>query len=229
MSFHDPVEWWNSITHKYVMGHGQTSTAYAVSDGNDKYIVRVTPIHNPMQRMRIEHEIKLYNKIMQIPTYTKHVSELLFAHCPRHYSQNDTENLAFFVFQFRMGLPLDTFLNYLHSKHFQINPATTVKWRNQLRETLDFLESLHIVHRDIKPANMFMNTEEDKLLLFDFEMACINLDNGCTTTDFIGTRKYASPAALSLLQSGWQSHIYTRKDDEYAIDKMFETDIDPLV
>ena len=225
------VDWWRSIQHKHVIGSGKSSIAYAVMHDGIQYIVRTTNVVDPMQRKLIEHEIKVYSYIMQHDRYKDHVSELLFSYCPTYISNREDENLAFFIFPFYMGLPLDSFLRFLKKSGLRLNPSTDVKWRDQLNATLNFLESIHIVHRDFKPANMYLDTKHDRLLLFDFELACISSTNECRSTSFFGTRNYASPNAIALLHTiGFPTpYTYTRKDDEHAIQTMFQKDITPLV
>jgi serine/threonine protein kinase len=228
MSFRDiPIaKWWDTLPQKYPIGSGKSSTAYAVHDTTEQYIVRITPIHNPMQRMLILNEITMYTRIQQHPNYKDHIADLLYSHCPSYLSENETENMAFLIFPFRIGMPLDAFLKYISQNNFHLAFSTAQAWRQQLQDTLAMLDSLHIVHRDLKPANLFLDAR-NRLLLFDFEIACITSE---TTTDFRGTCNYATPEAVALLrQTGWvHTYTYTRKDDEHALETMFAKDIYPL-
>ena len=216
------VEWWDTLPFKQFLGSGQTSFAYSVQDTNSaKYIVRITPIAaNLMVRKAIQHELAIYNRILQHPAYTLYVSELLYADCPTHYTPgNETQNTAFFIFRYSQGLPLNTLLAAFQKGHMKITERTVRMWRSHLAEALDFLHSLHIIHRDIKPANMYVDTDTNRLLLFDFETACIAGED-CKSYEIRGTRAYAHPESLQ--RQPFVPYQYSERDDEYAVAQLFQ-------
>lgn len=228
----DIVNWWQSLIEKTFIGQGRSSHAYiVVTPTNAKYIVRVTPIHNPMQRIIVQHELDIYNRVMKNPKYDNFVSDLLYADCPtKYYFNEDDANNAYFVFSYLQGLPLNTFVKSFYRNNMRITSKTAHHWHSQLKNAVAFLKQVKIVHRDIKPANIFVDTEHDRLLLFDFETACI-IGHDCKSYDFKGTREYARPEAVALLYAKDfpAPYEYSHVDDLYSISVLMLRDIQPIV
>jgi serine/threonine protein kinase len=221
-------EWWNRVkVGKTSIGTGASSEAYMVADADKVYIVRITDITNYMTKLHIRHEMKIYERILADPTHTLYISNLLFAYCPPNLS---VDKEAIFVFRYFMGAPLDRLLKFQRDKGFSINKESADRWEKQMKETLEFLKSVGVVHRDIKPANLYVDTEHNRLLLFDFESACF-VGSDCLTTDFRGTREYAKENSKRLIGAmGFPvPYQYSHANDEHAIEVMFTTDIIPYI
>jgi serine/threonine protein kinase len=224
----EPIHtWWNRVQlGKQLLGTGRSSEAFLVNDNETLYIVRLTDVTNYMTKRTIRHEIEIYQQLMTNPNYKIYISTLLFAYCPPDRS---IENQAFFVFQYSMGMPLDTLISFFNRKRLRIKKSTRDLWYHQMQETMEFLKTVQVVHRDIKPANLFMDSETNRLLLFDFDMACFVGDD-CKTTDFRGTQVYAKENALRLRLPGFHlPYQYSHSDDYHAIEVMFDRDISTIV
>jgi serine/threonine protein kinase len=224
----EPIQlWWRRVgVGKHHIGSGRSSEAYFVRDGEELYIVRITDVTNLMRKRIIQHEIEMYKRILEHPDCQKYISDLLFAYCP---PERSIETVAFFVFRYTMGMPLDALISFFQKKGLRIKEDTLELWHKQMQETMHFLRQVNIVHRDIKPANIFMESDTNRLLLFDFDTSCFVGDD-CKTTDFRGTQMYATENAKRLLhQVGFPTpYQYSHADDYHAIQVMFARDIQSI-
>lgn len=103
----------------------------------------------------------------------------------------------------------------------------------------DILTSLHsmkppIIHRDIKPSNLAL-TEDDRIVLLDFNAAHTNTPSKTRDTQLIGTEEYAAPEQYGFGNSSAKTDIYaigglmnallygdpdSKKSDNPALDKI---------
>ena len=89
-----------------------------------------------------------------------------------------------------------------------ISRKQAIDWICQL---CDVLELLHkqvppIIHRDIKPENIFV--QQDRLILFDFDIARFYQNNLNTDTQLLGSIGYAAPEQFGFAQSDARTDIY---------------------
>lgn len=205
------------------LGQGTTSEGFIATIGSQKYIVRKTHIYSPQVRNHIKAELEVYKHIQQYPESSQYISKLLYADIPLIYHKNNTYNTAYFVFEYRKGLPLDVYI-----EEHRLNPTKSFEeimtWITQLSNAIIFLDLIGIYHRDIKPANIFINFDTWLPLLFDFENACKK--DSCTVSDFRGTRQYATPRALELLdQHTFKTYTYGKYYDFYSLAVLLEKDL----
>lgn len=86
----------------------------------------------------------------------------------RYVFESETELVV--VKSYFQGIPLDTFLKSVKSKH---KPAFLLQLLEQLKPVFEELNSQQIVHLDIKPSNIIINGNIEKfaVYLIDFGMA----------------------------------------------------------
>lgn len=226
----DIISLLSTAVNKTLIGKGTLSEGYIITLPNEnQFIVRETNVQDPMTRVKLEHEIKIYNIIQSNPESTKYVSQLLYADIPLIKHRNSNLNKAYFVFRYTEGTTLE---NLIESQGQKYPFSTIMIWITQLSNAINFLDSLGIIHRDIKPQNIYINPTSNELLLFDLETACIQGVN-CTSTEFRGTRAYAIPKALELANrtdnSGFKSYMYSKYSDYYSIIKIIENDFSMIV
>ena len=222
-------EWWSSLSKKILIGRGTFSTAYLVTGLDmNKYIVRITPVIGTKERNILQREIDMYQTLRSDTNALHYISELLYADYPTKYHNREEYDQSYFVFRYVEGVPLDTFIQSFQSKKY-ITLTKLQDWANHMLKILKFLRLHKIVHRDIKPANLFVDTTNDRLVVFDFGSACFEGED-CKTTEFHGTRAYASPNSLTLLSESLPpSYEYSYANDEYAVKLILQTNIVKLV
>ncbi len=226
----DIIKLLSTQINKKEIGKGTLSEGYIIKLPDDnQFIVRETNVQDLMTRVKLEHEIKVYNIIQSNPESTKYVSKLLYADIPLVIHRNSNLNKAYFVFRYTPG---DTLENLIKSDNQRFIFSTIIEWITQLSNAINFLDIINIIHRDIKPQNIYINPETNELLLFDLETACIKgID--CMSTEFRGTRAYAPLKALELANrtdfSGFKSYTYSKYSDYYSLIKIIENDFSKIV
>ncbi len=219
-----------SVTKMVPIGYGTQSQASVVTttDGT-RYILRTTLVKTIPISENIQREIRVYRHIFEQPDASQYVSNLLYADCPGKFHNDDEQDTAYFVFEFVEGVPLDTFISSLISNGQSIKQSTADTMLESMRHDVDFLERVGVVHRDIKPANLFLDTTNNRILLFDFETSCFVGDD-CKSVEFIGTQYYATANALQLKSGIFpKPHVYTHADDRHAVQVIMDLDIAPII
>lgn len=226
----DIIELLSKAISKKEIGKGTQSEGYIITLPNEKqYIVRETETISPLTRNKLSHEINVYRAIQEYPESSKYISKLLYADIPLVYHKNSNKNKAYFIFEYVPGSTLENLIN----TNKMIFPFTIImEWVTHLSKAIDFLDRLNIIHRDIKPQNIYIDTKNNRPLLFDLETACIK-GKDCLTYEFRGTREYSPPKALKLLNqkdfSNLQSYQHTKFSDYYSLIKILEKDFSRIV
>lgn len=97
-----------------------------------------------------------------------------------------------------------TLEEYLHNHAFSKKEA--VDCIVQLCDTLKPIHEKGIVHRDIKPENIFY--DEDKPILFDFDIARHYSSSKSNDTSVLGSAGYAAPEQYGYTQTDPRTDIY---------------------
>jgi serine/threonine protein kinase len=215
---------------KQYLGKGTRSEGYIITfPDNNQYIVRETEVDSHHIRNTLSHEIKIYKHIQKNIESQKYVSCLLYADIPLVYHKNSQLNKAYFIFKYIPGTTLDNFIS-TYSEFVQFD--TIIEWVISLIKGIDFLDSINIIHRDIKPQNIYIDYTNNKLLLFDLETACIK-GKDCLAYEFRGTREYAPPKSLVLINqkdfSNLKSYQHTKFSDYYSVIKILQKDLSKIV
>jgi serine/threonine protein kinase/DNA-binding CsgD family transcriptional regulator len=125
------------------------------------------------------------------------------------------------VMELLNGLPLDAYLDALHSRGSRLPPETTVRLVASLSAALDYAHDRGLVHRDIKPANIFLRREAGVLapgeplpldvdaVLTDFGLARPHDHKLSATGAVTGTPAYISPEQARGLPPDRRSDIYS--------------------
>jgi hypothetical protein len=207
-------------------GKSSTAVLYKFPKG-DMYVVRITPRKNATLYKRIGKEIDVYKLLQSNPIEARQfISELVYADALIAGGKEQ----SYFIFKYEEGLRLDEFIK----KYPNMLSATEVlKIYNHLLEAINFIGNKGIVHRDIKPENIWFSIKRNIPLLFDFDASC-EIEN-CSSAEFVGTKKYASPSAkkLPLYISGFgnmkEMYNYSPIYDKYSALLILEKDLINLV
>lgn len=226
----DILKWISQSKEKKSTGSGTLSEGFILTTPDDKkYIVRETTVENQYVRMKLSHEISIYKTIQANPNSSKYISKLLYADIPMVHHRNSRMNTAYFIFEFLPGNTLDKLIEL---RKGTVPYSTIMEWITQLTKAIDFLDKINIIHRDIKPQNIYIDTDNNRPLLFDLETACIK-GRDCITHEFRGTREYAPPKALQLIGqtdfSNLKSYEHTKFSDYYSVIKMMEKDFSRII
>ena len=227
----DIIDILSSAISKVPIGKGTHSEGYVVFLPNQvKYIIRETSVLSPLIRDQLIHEIKMYKHIQQYPESQQYISRLLYADVPLVYHKNQKLNNAYFVFEYVPGMTLDSLIKLQPQQKYSFEQI--MFWFTHLSKAIQFLDSINILHRDIKPENIYMDAVRNIPLLFDLETSC-EKGKDCLSYEFRGTREYASPKALKLLNqkdfSDLQVYQYTKFYDYYSLLKMLEKDFSKVI
>ncbi len=215
---------------KQYLGKGTHSEGYIITfPDNKKYIARETVVNSHIIRNKLSHEITIYKHIQKYVESQNYISQLLYADIPLVYHKKSQLNKAYFIFKYIPGTTLDNFIStYPESVSFDI----IIEWITSLVKAIDFLDSINIIHRDIKPQNIYIDYTNNKLLLFDLETTCIK-GKDCLAYEFRGTREYAPPKLLLLINqkdfSNLKSYQHTKFSDYYSVIKILQKDLSKIV
>lgn len=93
--------------------------------------------------------------------------------------------------------------------------------RNNLRNSLRILHSLHIAHCDVKTNNILFSPSFRKLVFIDFGVSRLLSETpGYTTpTRFVGTLETSSPAMAALLATNQVGYVDLYYNDAFAFSK----------
>jgi serine/threonine protein kinase len=97
-----------------------------------------------------------------------------------------------------------------------VGPSWPLDISMQLVSGLAYLHSISIIHHDLKPANVLLNLTGTNAKITDFGLSKLatgsdadNIFGGSSSRASVrGTRRYASPEALSLSKVGTSADIY---------------------
>jgi serine/threonine protein kinase len=203
----DIIKILNSGKKLYNIGEGKRSFGQVIElESGTRLILRKTKVTDFKTRQDLINEQLIYKILEADPNYIKYISNLLYADVPLVLHKSDAYNYAYFVFEYTDGMTLNTFIDRTVEKlSFEDIMTIITKISNALR----FISSHGIVHRDVKPDNIYL-TSDRQTLLFDFDTSCrIGVD--CTTSEFVGTRKYMTNGAKVILPrgDGFSSANYT--------------------
>ncbi len=226
----DIIQWLSTVTKREQIGEGTHSKGYIITLASQKqYIVRETEVISPLIKNKLSHEISIYKTIQEYPESSQYVSKLLYADIPLVYHKNSKMNNAYFIFEYVPGTTLESLIQ---DTRIKVPFSTIMEWITYLTKAIDFLDRINIIHRDIKPQNIYIDTLNNRPLLFDLETACIK-GKDCITYEFRGTREYAPPKALQLLGqtdfSNLKSYEHTKYSDYYSVIKIMEKDFSRII
>ena len=175
----------------------------ALSEKHKVYIVQ-----------HVENKKIFLKKILTV--YNLNVYEQLFRHpvknVPRIYAMYENDGMLTIIEEYISGDTLEEIMNICGI----IPESEAVSYCMKL---CDILHELHsgeppIIHRDIKPSNIML-TEDERIVLIDFNAArqCSNMSG--RDTRLIGTEGYAAPEQFGFGNS-------TSRSDIYALGKLME-------
>lgn len=160
-----------------VLGKGGYAVVYQVMDPSSTtiYAMKIEP-YRPNKR-GLDHEIKIL-KIIEDDCFPKVIKDGLL---------NNYQYLVMNEF-----LPSIDDVRKIHEDKFDIKAAFHVS--GEMLKVVNKLHQKGILHLDIKPANFMMNLNENApIALIDFGFAMpIKTVNNIVSTNFVGTRRYAS-------------------------------------
>lgn len=207
-----------SAKNEKTVGLGTMSYAKIIDINGVKYILRETKVKSEDIKKSLENEIDIYKILQKDPNYKNYISNLLYADVPLYL-----DNSAYFIFEYKDGTTLDAFAEEKKNSLNYIQIQTII---NHLKEALQFIHSKGIVHRDIKPDNIFIDKSLVPLI-FDFDTSCRS-GKDCESSDFVGTRKYATNGAKVILNktaNPYAKYTYNENYDLYSLGIIIQEDL----
>lgn len=170
-------------------------TIATLNEPHDIFLVQ----HQETKKIYVKKTIDIYNidvykKLKDIPVYG----------IPRIKEFFEIDNQLIVIESFVSGT---TFGDVINNNHLTVTALT-----DYLIELCDILSQLHqlnppIIHRDIKPSNI-MITEQNHVVLLDFNAAKLYSDTSTNDTVLLGTKGYAAPEQYGFGSSSPQTDIY---------------------
>jgi hypothetical protein len=216
------------------MGAGAQSASYLYIYNGIPYILRITPLKKLGPRYFSDNdssitEINAYSVLNS--TENPYIAKLYYA-----LSSNGREHPfkgTIFIFPYFNGETLQTKITHMKDMAKGEQVALIDLYVRHLLDACNYMSSKGIVNRDIKPENIFI---PDGALpyIFDFDMSCKIVENGCKSSEFKGSRAYAIPKARSRLESGaggfdGPTYTYSVWSDKYSVIEIIKRDLLPLI
>jgi serine/threonine protein kinase len=223
----DIIKLINNATILKTIGKGTSSEGQVVEfENGNKYILRKTKVENKKVRDNLLNEQLIYTILEKDKNYKKYISNLLYADVPLIHHKSDAYNNAYFVFEYKDGETLDTFIENNRDK---ISFSDIMILTTNIYKALQFISEKGIVHRDIKPENIYLDkTNHNQPLLFDFDISC-RKGIDCKASEFTGTRKYMSEGSKRIANKNsplaFSSYEYTHYYDVYSLATLLEQDL----
>lgn len=132
------------------------------------------------------------------------LSSLQHEGLPHFCSSYRNDSMFILVRSYIEGVPLSDY-----AKDRELTQAEVVRLCVKLADVLIYLHSRTppVIHRDIKPENIIV-TEDENLVLIDFDIARTFKTEEETDTVFFGTKGYAPPEQYGFAQTDCRSDIY---------------------
>jgi len=170
-------------------------TISVLNEDHEVYLVR----HQNTQKIYVKKILTIYNK--QVYEYLK---EHPIAGTPRIIELCEEDDHLILIEEFINGTTLQEMID----QHI----CSVSDIRNYLIDLCSILHKLHshvppLIHRDIKPSNIIL-TEEDHVILLDFNAAKYSSASKEADTMLIGTKGYAAPEQYGFGSSTPQTDIY---------------------
>lgn len=142
----------------------------------------------------------------------------------------DQTNKNFFIItEYFGGSSLMKFISSSRTRDLNFRTIyQKLSFSRQLMQQLIAMHAKDIVHKDIKPQNVILNKSQDKVVLIDYGLSCIDLPSApkidrCQITNGFGTPTYQSASRIQMILNNKDFMIaknitnYMRKEDIYAL------------
>jgi len=175
-------------TIKNLIKSGGMAAIYMAEDRHLSKICAVKELLAHRSKSKQEEEYM----VMRFKSEAKLLSELHHENLPRVSDYFSYNNQHYLVMDFIDGEDLDNTL--LKKGKSGLPYEDVINWGIEICNILEYLHSCNppVIYRDLKPANIMIRSDDKKLFLIDFGIACAIEQQGAPRT-MIGTMGYIAP------------------------------------